>query len=111
MTFKIKNRWGWSRKILKNLAVASPSLKKYKKRNLGFTLIELLIVIAIIGLLSSVVLASLNSARKKARDARRIVDFRQFQIALELFYDKTGFYPISPSAGPWYGHWQNFTTC
>ncbi len=37
------------------------------KNNKGFTLIELLVVISVIGVLSSVVLASLNSARDKAR--------------------------------------------
>ena len=59
---------------------ASPSTR-------GFTLIELLVVIAIIGILSSVVLASLNNARKKGRDARRVADLKQLQLALELYYD------------------------
>jgi prepilin-type N-terminal cleavage/methylation domain-containing protein len=59
----------------------------------GFTLIELLVVIAIIGLISSVVLASLNTARIKGRDARRISDIKQLQIALEFYYDKNGYYP------------------
>src|SRR3990167_4452603 len=53
----------------------------------GFTLIELLVVIAIIGILSSIVLASLNSARQKGRDARRVSDIKQLQLALELYYD------------------------
>jgi len=64
-----------------------------KKNKRGFTLIELLVVIAIIGILSSVVLASLNSARLKARDARRVADLKQIQVALELYYDANTKYP------------------
>ena len=59
-------------------------LKNTKK---GFTLIELLVVIAIIGILASIVLASLNTARMKSRDARRLADIKQIQIALELYFD------------------------
>lgn len=58
----------------------------------GFTLIELLVVIAIIGILSSVVLASLNDARQKSRDAKRVADVKQLQLALELFFDSNGSY-------------------
>ncbi len=66
-----------------------------KSYNRGFTLIELLVVIAIIGILSSVVLASLNSARQKGRDARRVSDLKQLQLALELMYDaQSQRYPI-----------------
>lgn len=61
----------------------------------GFTLIELLIVIAVIGLLSSIILASLNDTRKKGRDARRIADLAQIRNALELYYDDHGYYPQS----------------
>ena len=60
----------------------------------GFTLIELLVVIAIIGILSSVVLASLSTARQKSRDAKRISDLGQVQLALELYFDKVQSYPI-----------------
>lgn len=59
-------------------------MKNIKK---GFTLIELLVVIAIIGILSGVVLASLNTARQKARNSQRIADVRQVVLALELYYD------------------------
>ncbi len=50
-------------------------------------------VISIIGLLASVVFASLNSARAKARDARIISEFKEVQKALILYYDKYGRYP------------------
>lgn len=70
-------------------------------RSRGFTLIELLVVIAIIGILASIVLASLDSARKKGRDARRVADIKQLQLALELYYDAHNAFPavIYPASG------------
>lgn len=73
-------------------------------KNRGFTLIELLVVIAIIGILSSVVLASLNSARQKSRDARRISDVKQLQLALELSFDSNAEYPDALSSLSTDGH-------
>lgn len=65
-------------------------LFRNKKSTSGFTLIELLVVIAIIGVLATVVLASLNTARRKSRDARRVTDVKQIQLALELYFDGAG---------------------
>jgi len=69
------------------------------KKNKGFTLIELLVVIAIIAILSTVVMAGLNSARMKGRDAKRLADIKQVQSALELCYDTAGSYPAVATAG------------
>lgn len=67
----------------------------------GFTLIEVLVVVAIIGLLSSVVIVGLGGARSKARDARRIADIQQIQNALELAYSPATGYPATiPSGAP-----------
>ena len=63
----------------------------YKRK--GFTLIELLVVIAIIGMLASVVFATTNSARAKARDARRRAMVQQVKLALEFYYDTNNVYP------------------
>ena len=53
----------------------------------GFTLIELLVVIAIIGILSAVVLASLNSARDKGANAAIKANLANARAEAELFYD------------------------
>lgn len=42
----------------------------------GFTLVELLVVIAVIGILASIVLASISGGRAQARDAKRVEDLQ-----------------------------------
>ena len=72
----------------------------------GFTLIELLVVIAIIGLLSAIVLASLNTARQKGNDAKRESDLGSISTALELYYSDNGHYPVgSCISSPWWNCW------
>lgn len=72
-------------------------LKTNKLITAGFTLIELLVVIAIISVLSSIVLASLSSARQKAAIARSSLDFRTVNNAIQLYYHENGDYP--PAGG------------
>lgn len=76
------------------------------KNNKGFTLIELLVVIAIIGILASVILASLNSARSKGRDAYRVQSISNLQSALEMYYDDNYAYPST--GGQWWGNCSSF---
>jgi len=66
-----------------------------KNNKSAFTLVELLVVIAIIGLLASISVIALQSARAKARDAKRIADVKQVTTALELFFNDVGRYPTS----------------
>ncbi|MEN9921325.1 MAG: ral secretion pathway protein [Candidatus Parcubacteria bacterium] len=84
------------------------------KNQKGFTLIELLVVVAIISLLSSVVMAALNDARARARDARRIEDLRQINNAIQLYIQDHGEAPevdggthVSYSSHQNGGDWDN----
>lgn len=76
-----------------------------RNRKRGFTLIELLVVISIISLLSSIIMTNLTTTRSKARDARRITEFRQIKTALELYYSKYDRYPAGSGTecGGWDG--------
>lgn len=71
-----------------------------KNQAKGFTLVELLVVISIIGLLASVVLVALSSARAKSRDAKRVADMNQMAKALELYFNDANTYPTAVSGDP-----------
>lgn len=82
--------------LIKGHVCKESSTKKIDlNRRKAFTLIELLVVIAIIGLLSTIVLGALNSAREKARDAKKGEMVKQWQNALELYYFDNNEYPDS----------------
>lgn len=60
-------------------------MKKYKAQQSGFTLVELLIVIAIIGILGSIIATTFVTVRKQARDARRVADLKQLDTAIQSY--------------------------
>lgn len=69
----------------------------------GFTLVELLVVVSIIGILSTIIIGSLGGAKSSARDAKRISDIKNIQIALAEYYNDNSHYPCqiyANGAGP-----------
>ena len=65
----------------------------------GFTIIEILIVIAIIGILSSVVLVALNTARSKGADATIKAQLSQIRNQAGIVYDSAGCYNEAGTPG------------
>lgn len=68
----------------------------------GFTLVELMIVISIIGILSSIILGSVNVARGRGLDARIQADLANVQLALLVYNDTTGVVPSNQMPGSGY---------
>lgn len=63
--------------------------------NRGFTVMELLVVMAIMGILYTVVMSSVGDSRSKGRDSKRIADISLIQLILEKYYDEEHKYPSS----------------
>ena len=78
--------YNWGMNLINNKKTKTKFLK-------GFTLVELMVVIAIIGVLSSIVIANLNTARMRSRDTTRIADIKNIQSALEFYFDANRQYP------------------
>ncbi len=66
----------------------------------GFTLIELIIVIAVLGVLFTALLTTVNPLEqfKKSRDTQRKSSIGQIQRALESYYQDHGQYPASDNS-------------
>lgn len=69
------------------------------QRIFGFTLLELLVVMAIIGILAAIGIASYGGVQAKARDARRKSDLESIARALEMYRNDFGRYPNSSASG------------
>ncbi|MDB5265171.1 MAG: hypothetical protein JWN64_742 [Parcubacteria group bacterium] len=71
---------------------AVPACQRKNVQVRGFTLVELLVVIAIIGLLSGIILASLNYARSQSRDAAIKTQMAAMRNQAEIFSAANGSY-------------------
>ena len=68
---------------------------KLQVNNSGFTLLELLIAIAIIGVLAGFFITTFPAVQRRARDAERRSDIKQYQTAMEAFANRNnGNYPV-----------------
>lgn len=70
---------------------------KFQKpiQSFGFTLIELIVVIAILGILSTIGLTSFRTSQIKSRDTKRKSDLEQVQRALEMYMNDYNTYPAA----------------
>ncbi len=89
VTSRVLPVFEWCRALFNSPSASLDSLRRHKNTTprlaSGFTLIELLVVVAIIAILSTIILGTLGSARKQARDTKRLADLKQLQTALEFY--------------------------
>lgn len=88
---------------MKSMKILAQKLLKSKA---GFTLTQLMISMSIIGLTATAGMSQYDEALAAARDARRMADMHQVQLALYFYYDDYGQYPVSNSTEPTIDGWQ-----
>jgi len=72
----------------------------------GFTLIELLTVIAIIGILASILIPVVGRVRESARNSQSISNIRQLSLGVQLYSNDFGFFPgTNPRNDPTVHFW------
>jgi prepilin-type N-terminal cleavage/methylation domain-containing protein len=72
-----------------------PLISQKKRIQNGFTLLELLVVLAMMGILASIVIVYAKESGEQGRDAKRQADIRALQSAIELYKNINGRYPAS----------------
>jgi len=65
----------------------------------GFTLLEILVSLSIIGILTSVIYFSFDTARESSRNKAMMAEVKETQLAIELYRAQNGRYPLPNSSG------------
>src|SRR5262245_39801975 len=74
-----------------------------KSRRQGFTLVELMVVIAIIGILISLLLPAVGSSRESARRTQCGNNLKQYGIALNAYHAAQRAFPMGNVPDRWWG--------
>jgi len=82
-------------KMIKSFKIKTFNSLNKKNQRLGFTLIEVLVVVAIIGILASIVVVNLTGKTDDAKRAAARATIEQLETALKMFYQDNGFYPTT----------------
>ena len=96
------------------VAGASSPPRKWGPLRFGFTLVEVLVVIAIIALLLSILVPSLEKARTAAMRIKCAQNLKQINLAVEMYLDANDeMYPCAQDPLPggywlWMGRWRSF---
>ena len=72
-----------------------PAALPFRQTQAGFTLLELIIVVAIIGILATIVMPQLLRTPDKAKEAVLRTDLRTFRDVIDQYYADKGKYPAS----------------